>query len=255
MLFNPFTPEGNMQNPKFLLVHGSWHGPWCWQYLQDALSRRGFASEVVALPSLGPDLTKLGNFSDDAAAVSAAAAAIDAELIVVGHSYGGAVVSEASFRHNVKKLVFLAAFMPDSGRSYVSYLPPGPLPPYVGLKDNGTFEVAEGLALEFFYHDCAPEVAKWAEQQLRPQSQAVLAGTVSTASWRQLPSTYVLALNDRVLPPDFQRQFTGQASHALEIASSHSPMLSMPDELAEMLAGLAETRSAADLAPAGARPG
>jgi pimeloyl-ACP methyl ester carboxylesterase len=227
---------------KFLLVHGSWHGPWCWRYLQDALHRRGFASEVVALPSVGDDITKLGNFSDDAAAVSAAAIAIESEIIVVGHSYGGAVVSEASFEQNVKRLVFLAAFMPDGGRSYVSYLPPGPLPPYVGIRDDGTFEVPKGQAREFFYHDCAPEVAAWAEERLQPQSQSVLASTVTTASWRKFPSTYILSLDDRALPSDFQRQFTGQATNTLEFASSHSPMLSKPDELAEMLEGIADER-------------
>lgn len=224
-----------MPSPSFLLVHGSWHGPWCWGPLQAALRERGHESATVALPSVGGDLASLGGFADDARAVSEAAAGMAGDLVVVGHSYGGAVISEARFGPKVKRLVFLAAFMPDSGRAYTSYLPPGPLPPYVGLRDDGLMSVPPGQALPCFYHDCTPETAAWAEQQLRPQAQQVLGGVVNQASWRTIPSTYVVATQDRALPPDFQRQFVAQATTSVEIDASHSPMLSRPDALAALL--------------------
>ena len=228
--------------PTFLLVHGSWHGPWCWDLLAPALERRGHASVAVDLPSCGSDPANLGDLADDARTVSEAAAAISGDVIVVGHSYGGAVVSEAVFGDNARRLVFLCAFMPDTGRSYVSYLPEGPLPPYVGLRDDGTFAVPDGQAHEHFYADCAPDLSDWATARLRLQSQAVLGPAVTRASWRSIPNSYVVTLHDDALPPDFQRMFAAQADDVREFASSHSPFLSRPDDLAELLISIAHGR-------------
>ena len=234
--------------PCFLLVHGSWHGAWCWDHLRPALANRGFMSVAVDLPSCSD---VLGDLPADAATVSAAAAAIGGPVIVVGHSYGGAVISEATYGGNVSRLIYLCAFMPDTGRSYVSYLPPGDLPPYVGMRDDGTFAVPEGLAIPSFYGDCDPAVAQWAERQLRRQSQAVLAHDTGEAAWRHLPSSYILTTQDHALPPDFQRMFAAQADETYEIESSHSPFLSRPDELAELLATIATRGADADVARAG----
>jgi pimeloyl-ACP methyl ester carboxylesterase len=229
--------------PTFLLVHGSWHGSWCWDLLRPALQRRGHASFTVDLPSCGTNPAELGTYADDVRTVSEAAAAIAGDVVVVGHSYGGAAVSEARFGDNVRRLVFLCAFMPDSGRSYVSYLPPGPLPPYVGMRDDGTFAVPDGKAHEHFYADCAPGLSAWATARLRPQSQAVLGPPVTAASWRSIPSTYVVTTQDQALPPDFQRMFAAQADEVREFASSHSPFLSRPDDLAELLISVAHGRN------------
>jgi len=230
------------KTPTFLLVHGSWHGPWCWDHLRPALSRRGFASEAVSLPSVGDDPARLGGYTDDVNVVAAAAGAIAGDVIVVGHSYGGAVITDARFGPGVKRLIYLCAFMPDSGRSYVSYLPPGPLPPYVQLRDDGTFAVPAGASRAAFYADCTTEMAEWADRKLRPQSQAVLGPAVIEASWRSIPSTYVVATEDQALPPDFQRMFAVQAQAVREFASSHSPFLSRPDDLADLFVSIAEGR-------------
>jgi pimeloyl-ACP methyl ester carboxylesterase len=232
-----------MNKATFLLVHGSWHGPWCWDYLKPALDRLGYAAKTVSLPSCGNDIAVLGDLKDDANLVASAAAAIAGEVIVVGHSYGGAVLSEATFGGNVRRLVFLAAFMPDTGRNYVSYLPPGPLPPYVGLRDDGTFAVPAGESLNAFYLDCSPEIAAWANEQLRPQSQKVLGHEITKASWHDIASTYVVTTQDHALPPDFQRMFAAQADDVREFASSHSPFLSRPDDLAALFVSIAEGRN------------
>lgn len=229
--------------PTFLLVHGSWHGAWCWDHLVPALARRGFAARTVDLPSCGTDPASLGDLADDARTVAEAAEAIRGDVIVVGHSYGGAVVSEAKFRSSVKRLVFLCAFMPGTGRSYASYLPPGPLPPYVGLNDDGTFAVPNGQALDAFYLDCSPDVAGWAEGKLRLQSQKVLGHETTKASWEDFPSTYIVTTQDNALPPDFQRMFATQTPDVREFASSHSPFLSRPDDLADLLISIAEGRN------------
>jgi pimeloyl-ACP methyl ester carboxylesterase len=225
--------------PTFLLVHGSWHGPWCWDHVVPALKRRGYEAKTVSLPSCGTEPGKLGTFADDAATVSKAAAAIGGDVVVVGHSYGGAVITEATYGPNLQRLVYLAAFMPDTGRTYVSYLPPGPLPPYVGMNGDGTFSVPAGQARPAFYLDCTPEIARWAEGKLRVQSQQVLGQAITDAAWRRHPTTYVLTTQDQALPPDFQRMFAAQADEVREFASSHSPFLSRPDDFAELLIDIA----------------
>lgn len=220
--------------PTFLLVHGSWHGPWCFEPLQAALRQRGVDSIAVALPSVGTDVAHLGTLADDATVVTDAAAAIDGPVVVVGHSYGGAVITEGRWGPQVARLIYLGAFMPDTGRSYPSYLPPGPLPPYVEMRDDGTMVVPAGQAIEHFYADCSPETGRWAEARLRPQSQQVLQHAITAAAWRAVPSTYVMLTEDRAIPPDLQRMFAGQADDAREFVSSHSPFLSRPDDLAAL---------------------
>lgn len=226
-------------SPTFLLVHGSWHGPWCWDALVAALAERGHDAATVALPSCGTDPAALGGFADDAAAVAEAAASIGGDVVVVGHSYGGAAISEAGYGPNVRRLVYVGAFMPDAGRSSVSYLPPGPLAPYIGLRDDGTMEVPAGQAIPSFYHDCAPDVAAAAEARLCLQSQAVLGPDSTRAAWRDIPSTYVVTTDDRALPADFQRMFAAQASETRDFASSHSPFLSRPGDFADLLVEIA----------------
>ena len=225
--------------PSFLLVHGSWHGPWCWELLRPALESRGYGSHVVDLPSCGEAGTLLGGLAEDAAAVERAAAAMEGPVVVVGHSYGGAAITEATYGPNIARLIYLCAFMPDTGTTYPSDLPPGPLPGYVGMRDDGTFVVPPGEAINAFYADCTPDVAHWAEANLRAQSQAVLGHVITEAAWRHLPSSYVVALQDRALPPEMQRRLSLRASDRHEIDSSHSPFLSRSGELADLLVAIA----------------
>lgn len=227
------------ETPTLLLVHGSWHGPWCWDHLLPELDRLGIFAVTVDLPSCGTDPAALKGMPEDAALVARTAAGIDGDVVVVGHSYGGAVVSEARFGGNVRRLIFLGAFMPDSGRLYTSYLPPGPLPAYVGIRDDGTFAVPPGQAIDTFYADCAPEIGRWAESKLRLQSQAVLGHPIGHASWRDIPSIYIVLKQDRALPPEMERMFGAQASEMIEFDSSHSPFLSRPADLAALLAEMA----------------
>jgi pimeloyl-ACP methyl ester carboxylesterase len=229
----------DMTAPSFLFVHGSWHGPWTWNLVRPLLEARGHATAAVALPSMGSDPATLGGLAEDSAAIARSAGELPGEVVVVGHSYGGAPVSGAEFGSQVRRLIYLAAFMPDAGRPYVSYLPPGPLPPYVGMRDDGTFAVPEGQALPAFYSDCGEPLASWAEALLVPQSQKVLGVAAPVAAWRSIPSAYVLTTGDRALPPDFQRQFLPQADRVAEFDSSHSPMLSRPIDLTDLLVRLA----------------
>lgn len=223
----------------FLLVHGSWHGPWCWERLQPELEDRGHRVTLVDLPSVGTEVSALGDFEADTEAVNAAAAQLSDPAIVVGHSYGGAVISNAEYPAAVRRLVFLGAFMPDAGHAFTSYLPPGPLPPYVGLGDDGSSTVPDGQAKPAFYADCPDSVVDWAVARLRPQSQAVLGGVNTHAAWRSIPSTYVLLTEDQAIPPDLQKMFAAQATETIEFEASHSPFLSKPEQLADLLDSVA----------------
>lgn len=220
---------------NFLLVHGSWHGSWCWELLQPQLEDRGHRVTLVDLPSVDTDVSALGDFDGDTKVVGEAAAQLADPAIVVGHSYGGAVISNVDYPAAVRRLVFLGAFMPDAGRAFTSYLPPGPLPPYVGLRDDGSSTVPDGQAQPAFYGDCPDELVAWAVSRLRPQSQAVLSGVNERAAWRSIPSTYVLLTEDRALPPDLQAMFAAQATETIEFQASHSPFLSKPEQLADLL--------------------
>lgn len=219
----------------FLLVHGSWHGPWCWEPLADALHGLGHRAATVALPSVGDDPTRLGGLPDDASAVAAAASDQPGEVQVVGHSYGGAVITEAAHPANVTRLVYLGAFMPDTGRTFASYLPPGPLPPYVEQRPDGTLAVPAGQAQPAFYGHCDPATVAWAQSRLRPQSAAILTHPITDAAWRRIPSTYIVLTDDHAIPAPLQREFARQATSTIELASDHSPMLSHTQELADAL--------------------
>jgi pimeloyl-ACP methyl ester carboxylesterase len=224
------------ETPTLLLVHGSWHGPWCWELLQPELANRGLESVTVALPSCGIKAAMLKGLAEDAETVAAAAAAIQGDVIIVGHSYGGAVISEAAHPKNVRQLVYLGAFMPDAGRPFVSYFPPGPLPAYVVLNDDGSYSAADSEAESAFYHDCAPEIAIASRKKLVRQSQSVMGYAPIRAAWRAIPSHYIVLTEDRIIPPFMQRDFAKQAGGVSEMATSHSPMLSRPAELAGQLA-------------------
>jgi pimeloyl-ACP methyl ester carboxylesterase len=235
--------------PVVLLVHGSWHGPWCWELLLPELEKRGIHSETVSLPSCGDKAEVLKGIPEDAEAIAEAANKLRGDVYVLAHSYGGAAVSEASFGGKVRRLIFLGAFMPDTGRQYVADLPPGPLPTYVELRDDGTMAVPSGQARSAFYADCTPEIAAWAESKLRLQSQAVLGHQISRAAWRDVPSSYIVLTEDRALPVEMQHRLAARADEQLELQSSHSPMLSKPKELAQMVADLvARVRAMSSLA-------
>jgi pimeloyl-ACP methyl ester carboxylesterase len=228
-----------METPVLLLVHGSWHGPWCWEKLTPELDQLGIAWKTVSLPCVGDEAAKLGTVADDAAAIEGAAREIAGEVIVVAHSYGGVPTTEARFGANVKHLVFLGAFMPDIGQGLLDLLPPGPLPPFVTGRADGATEVNLPLAVDTFYADCDAPTAQWAADRLRLHNGICNVTPVTRTSWREIPSTYIVLTEDHASPPFMQRDLARQATHVREMATSHSPFLSQPRELAAMLAEVA----------------
>lgn len=229
--------------PTLLLVHGAWHGPWCWEKLTPELDRLGLSWATVALPSVGTDVARLGGVAEDAAAIEAAVAGIAGEVVVVAHSYGGVPATEARYPARVRHIVYLGAFMPDAGQALVNLLPPGPLPPFVQNNPDGTTTIAKGHEVQTFYADVAPDVAAWAIPQLRPHNGVVNVTPVTRAAWREVPSTYIMLTEDFACPTPIQPALAKQATQSRTITGSHSPFLAQPRLLAGMLAGIAVPES------------
>jgi pimeloyl-ACP methyl ester carboxylesterase len=227
------------ERPTLLLVHGAWHGPWCWEKTIAALADHGLEARTVALPSCGSDPARLGGLVEDAAAVAEAAAAIAGDAVVVGHSYGGMAITEAAYGPNVKRLVYVGAFMPAEGRSLVSHFPPDALPPFVEIRADGSVALIGRFAREWLYGDVDEVTAADAASRLVLHSAAAIITPTSRCAWRTVPASYVICSEDRIIPPETQRTMAEQAADTRTIASSHSPTLSRPDELAAILAEIA----------------
>ncbi|MEU8108551.1 alpha/beta hydrolase [Nonomuraea muscovyensis] len=221
-----------------LLVHGAWHGPWCWQPLIDHLP--DVDVRTVTLSSSGKAPAVLGDLYDDAEVVAKALAAIDAPTVVVGHSYGGCPVSEAAGTvGNVRRVVYLSALMQDVGDSVLS-LVGGGYPPYwdvheqpQGSPDHDYFEVSEPM--EVLYGDVEPRLAQQAVARLGRQSLASAVQPLTRAAWHTVPSTYILCEDDLAIPLPVQEEMARRAQRTRRLRSSHSPFLSRPAELALML--------------------
>jgi pimeloyl-ACP methyl ester carboxylesterase len=224
------------ERPTIMLVHGAWHGSWCWAALRPHLHDRGFTTAVVDNPSV---TTPGSDLAADGANLRRALDAVEGPVVVVGHSYGGAVVSAAGVHPNVERLVYLTAFALDTGESLVENALGGGEEMQLAAAlvfDGDTVAVQPERAVELFYHDCAGEVAAAACAQLRPMSMAAMGGVVGAPAWREVPASYVVCSEDRAIPVALQRACAARVGDVREMPTSHSPFLSRPDELARIIA-------------------
>jgi pimeloyl-ACP methyl ester carboxylesterase len=195
---------------------------------------------TVTCPSSGSGLGALGTLQDDADTVAAAVAAIDGPVVVLAHSYAGAVVTEAlAGAHNVERIVYLAAAMVDEGESLLGSA--GGVPPSWWLisedegPEGGIIRVARDEAQHVFYADVDPVLAAEAMERLVPASYSSQTAPVSKAAWHTIPSTYIICTADNAIPPFAQEAMAQRAKRVHRLASSHSPFLSMPAELAALI--------------------
>ncbi len=227
-----------------VLVHGAFHGAWCWSFVAKGLAERGIEALPVELPGHGQSPLPLRGLRDDAAAVARVLGRCAGPVVLCGHSYGGAVISQAvEPGHRVAHLVYLAAVVPDIGESFATGVPEmldAPIAASLlpGRAENSV-EIDPERAGEIFYHDCDAELVAWAIAQLGPQGLENLSETVTRAPWRERPSTYVICEDDRTLAVDAQRRAATRCSRALRWPTGHSPMLSRPELVVELLAELA----------------
>jgi pimeloyl-ACP methyl ester carboxylesterase len=214
-----------------VLVHGAFVDGSGWEGVYRHLRRQGFNVSVAqhATQSL----------EGDVAAVKLVLASQNGPAVLVGHSYGGVVITEAGNDPRVKALVYIAAFMPDAGESVSSLIkdpPPGaPVPPIMPPRDGYLFLDRARFHASFAADLDADTAAFLADAQL-PWGVDALNGTVTEAAWRKKPSWYLVATEDRMIPPDAQRTMAKRAgASVVEVKGSHAVYVSQPQAVASIV--------------------
>jgi pimeloyl-ACP methyl ester carboxylesterase len=211
-----------------VLVHGGFVDGSGWQAVHDLLTKDGYRVAIVQNPTL--------SLPGDAAAAKLIIDAQEGPVVLVGHSYGGAVISEAGTSPNVAALVYICAFAPDAGESVNALLAgfpkDAPQPPILPPK-NGFLFLDRDKFHASFAGDLPADIAAFMADSQVPWGVDALGGPVSEPAWRTKPSWYLVTTNDKMIPPAAQRTMSGRAgSTTVEVAASHSVYLSQPAAVA-----------------------
>jgi pimeloyl-ACP methyl ester carboxylesterase len=214
-----------------VLVHGGFVDGSGWQAVYDLLKKDGLNVSVVQNPTV--------SLEGDVATTNQVLDAEDGPVVLVGHSYGGAVITEAGNHDNVVALVYIAAFAPDKGESVNTLIadpPPGaPVPPILPPKDGFLFLDRDKFAASFAGDVPAAQAAFMADSQV-PWGIGALAGSITDPAWRVKPSWYLVATDDRMIPPPAQRAMAERAgSTVTEAAGSHAIYVSQPAAVAALI--------------------
>ncbi|HEX3461587.1 MAG TPA: alpha/beta hydrolase [Acidimicrobiales bacterium] len=213
-----------------VLVHGAWHGSWCWDGVVAALDRRGILSTAVELPFTG--------FDDDVEAVRQGVLAMGPDAVVVAHSYSGFVVSNAARgRSDVRRLVYVASFMTDEDEDAPTIMTNynSQLPDAVAIEGDQQVAIDPARARELFYGDLDEASAALLTARLRPISFASALGRQGPPAWKSIPSTYVICTNDSAIPVAAQRWMAQRANVVHELPTDHSPFNTRPEDLADII--------------------
>jgi pimeloyl-ACP methyl ester carboxylesterase len=220
-----------------VLVHGGFVDGSGWEGVYTILKRGGFSVTIVQNPTI--------SLVGDVAVTRSALSALDGPAILVGHSYGGVVITEAGSDPNVAGLVYIAAFAPDGGESVSSLIqnpPPGaPVPPIMPPQDGFLFldraKFADSFAADVGLHTAA----FMADAQV-PWGLEALNGAVTEAAWKSKPSWYLVATDDRMIPPEAQRAMSARArATVVEVNGSHAVYVSQPQAVAHLIAQAANS--------------
>jgi pimeloyl-ACP methyl ester carboxylesterase len=214
-----------------VLVHGGFVDGSGWRGVYDLLKADGFNVSVVQNQTL--------SLESDVETVHDALDLLDGPAILVGHSYGGAVITEAGMHANVAGLVYVAAFAPDAGESVNTLLgtfpQDGPQPPILPPVDGFLFLDREKFAASFAADVPAQDAAFMADSQV-PWGVDALGGAVTQPAWRSKPSWYLIATEDRMIPPPAQRTMSGRIGATVaEASGSHSIYVSQPSATADLI--------------------
>jgi pimeloyl-ACP methyl ester carboxylesterase len=214
-----------------VLVHGGFVDGSGWQSVYNILTKDGYNVSVVQNPTL--------SLAGDVAATRQIIDEQPGPVLLVGHSYGGVVITEAGRHDNVAALGYIAAFAPDAGESVNSLIadpPPGaPVPPILPPKDGFLFLDRDKFHDSFAGDLPADQAAFMADSQV-PWGVDALAGTVSEPAWRTKPVWYLLTTEDKMIPPPAQRAMSERAGATVtEVAASHSVYVSQPAAVANLI--------------------
>jgi pimeloyl-ACP methyl ester carboxylesterase len=214
-----------------LLVHGAWADGSSWSKVIPLLQAAGLHVTAVQLP--------LTSLADDAAVVKRAIALEDGPVLLVGHSYGGNVITEAGNDAKVSGLVYVAAFAPDAGESVVTLgklVPASPVGAEIKPDASGFLKLSPKGVMEDFAQDL-PEVEKTTMVATQaPTSIHSLDGPITVPAWKTKPSWYIRTTNDRTIPPELQTIMSKKINaETISLASSHVAMLSHPQEVTAVI--------------------
>ncbi|MEU8265761.1 alpha/beta hydrolase [Sphaerisporangium sp. NPDC049002] len=216
---------------NIVLVHGGFVDGSGWQGVYDDLATDGFQIRIVQNPTLSLD--------GDVAATRQVLDALDGPAVLVGHSYGGVVISEAGTHPNVAALAYIAAFAPDKGESVSTLIadpPPGaPVPPILPPRDGFLYLDRDKFHGAFAADLPARTAAFMADAQV-PWGVDALGGAVTEPAWRHKPSWYLVAIDDRMIPPPAQRAMAERAgASVVEAVGSHAVYVSQPAVVADLI--------------------
>jgi pimeloyl-ACP methyl ester carboxylesterase len=216
---------------SIVLVHGGFVDGSGWEGVYDVLTKDGYRVSVVQNPTT--------SLADDVAVTMRVIEALDGDVLLVGHSYGGVVITEAGNHPKVAGLVYITAFAPDKGESVSSLIanpPPGaPVPPILPPQDGYLFLERTKFAAAFAA-DLSPKAAGFMADSQVPWGVGALTGAVTEPAWKSKPSYYLVATQDLMIPVDAQRSMADRAgSTVAEVAGSHAVYVSKPKEVAALI--------------------
>ena len=237
----PATPDSEAMN--IVLVHGAWADGSGWEGVYQTLRKNGFSVSVVQNATI--------SLADDVEATKRVVAEQNGPVILVGHSYGGAVITEAGNDPKVVGLVYVAGWVPDKGESVSSLIddlikkgPSGPVPPILPPQD-GFLLLDKAKFPESFAGDVDRERAEFLADSQVPWGLAGLTGSISEAAWKSKPSWYLVASEDRMIPPRAQRIMSERAgATVVEVAGSHAVYVSQPGAVADLIVQAAKESTA-----------
>lgn len=224
------TNNGRPVN-NVVLVHGGFVDGSGWEGVYTLLKKQGYSVAIVQNPT--------ASLGDDVAVTKRVIAAQNGPVILVGHSYGGAVITEAGNDRNVAGLVYITAFAPDRNESVQTLIqnpPPGaPVPPILPPEDGFLFLDRSKFAASFAA-DVNPEMAAFMADSQVPWGVEALAGAVTEPAWKSKPTWYLVATDDRMIPPDAQRAMANRAGATIaETKGSHAVYVSQPRAVADLI--------------------
>ena len=226
---------------NIVLVHGGFVDGAGWEGVYRVLKQDGYDVSIVQNPTISLD--------GDVAATKRVLAGQDGPAILVGHSYGGAVITQAGNDSKVAGLVYITAFAPDKGESVASLIknpPPGaPVPPILPPQD-GYLLLDKAKFPASFAGDVEPEKAAFMADSQVPWGVEALSGTISQPAWKSKPSWYLIATDDKMIPPDAQRSMSKRAgATVVEAKGSHAIYVSQPRAVAALIEQAAKSLKAA----------
>ncbi len=214
-----------------VLVHGAFVDGSGWEGVYDILKKDGYDVTIVQNPTT--------SLATDVAVTKMAVDSQKKPVILVGHSYGGAVITEAGNDPKVVGLVYVTAFAPDAGESVQTLtatpVPGAPPPPFLPPQ-NGTLLLDPSKFVEAFAADVEPKKAAFMADSQNPWSLEAVGGVITAAAWKSKPTWYLVSTNDKMIPPVAQRQMAQRANAKItEVAGSHAVYVSKPKEVAAFI--------------------